>query len=394
MSDLHPLYPETGRLSTPAFYGMARAELAHNGALHTLLTDPDIGADCLQAIVAHADWPHGIPTGGLKQARTQAPAGGRDRIDELAELDDGSALIIEMKVDSLGGARQLERYMKALAPQYPRVSGLLLRLTCIPDPDPGPRIGRMDLARWCEALAAMTPLVARSPRLDPAHLAEYRALCETMREQERVVVEQPRAVLALASDPSAGGWWSANGRWCLALLAGHLADALRTHDPAPAEAWGDFAWLGPKIDTDNTGGRTAFIDCAVGLGGPFYADRGGPLVEPAGSKPLAVGFLKVRVSPGGLRAEVHVITATYPIGKARPAERQRQRAAMDVLCTRLHAVGLRAGWELRGPPRAGAGSGMALALGDTLLDGTIAEAAKTISARVAALSAALRDTVG
>lgn len=381
---LDPLYPAALLLSTAAFYGMARSELAHNGVLHSLLSDEDIGRDVFGALLHRSTWPSGAPTGALARAEYQAPGGKRGRIDELVHLDDSTALIIEMKVDSLGGARQLADYMAARKDAH----GLLLRLTSVPDPNPGPDIGRMDLAAWCLALADIAPLITRSKRITMAQFAEYRALCETLRRQEQVIIEQPTAVLALANDRDAAGWWRSNGRWCLSVMAGCIASHLAKADSARRGAWEPFHWLGPKIDTDNTGGRTAFVDCAVGLGSVFYADPAGPLVDPGPSEPLAVGFLKIRVSPSGVAPEVHVIKRGYKPGKTEPSD--AERAAMDRLCARAHAAADTDTWTPCGPPRAGAGSGKVLEWARALrLEDDLSSVARDIGDAVVDLSLAL-----
>lgn len=388
--DLRPLYPDNAPVTPAGFYAMTRAELAHNGALHTLLTDPTIGADCYDHLIEYARWPHGAPTGRLIAATYQAPASDRGRIDELVKLGDGGALVIEMKVDSLAGAAQLAGYMTHVARRHRPVHGLLLRLTSVPDPHPGPAIGRMDLDDWCAALAAIAPLIPRSARIPPAIFADYRALCDTLRRQEQIVIEHPSAVLALATgDDPAKEWWASNGLWCLTRLAGRLATALAAHDPAPPATWPAFDWLGPKLATDGSGGRTAFVDCAVALGRAFYTDPTGPLVEPPGPAPRAVGFLKARVGPNGIAPEVHVIKQGYRPGATTPEP--DERAAMNALRVRLHAAAPATGWHPGGPPREGKGSGTVLKWPGVLsFDAGLDAAAAAIADRVAALTDALR----
>lgn len=391
--DLRPLYPDDAPLSPVGFYAMTRAELAHNGALHTLLTDPAIGQACYDRLIAHAHWPYGAPTGRLAAAVYQAPASERGRIDEQVDLDDGGALVIEMKVDSLAGAAQLARYMAHVAQHHHSVHGLLLRLTTVPDPHPGPAIGRMDLDGWCAVLAAITPLIPRSARIPPAIFADYRALCDNLRRQEQIVIEHPRAVLALATgdDPSRA-WWASNGLWCLTRLAGRLATALAALDPAPPATWAAFDWLGPKLATDGSGGRTAFVDCAIGLGRNFYTDPTGPVTAPTGTAPRAVGFLKVRVGLQGIAPEVHVIKQGYRSGATTPQPDERE--AMNTLCARLHAVAPASGWRPAGPPREGKGSGKALEWPGVLsFDAGLDAAAVTIADRVSALTTALRGAL-
>lgn len=339
-------------MPSAVLYGIESWEVAHNRFMHWVLSDPGWGLPFARAMVERS-----MPTLGFIEAVERA----REQVERPVQIDgrqqkgrldeevwlrieggERIALIIEMKLDALAGARQLSRYVHATralervgadADLPARVEGLLLRLTAIPDPAEVEGVGRMNLAGYLSALDALlaepTPPDARVTR---AQLDDYRDLCRWLDAREKAVLDAPWQALR-CTHHAADASLERHGAFVRTLLIGAIADGLAGAERSrygeardqTSDALADrFGWLGPKIASDP---NSVFLDCAVGVQQPLSTALAVGLREPRDGDPEAVGFIKIRVGAAAIHVELQTIIADYPKNKAQiPSRKALTRA--------------------------------------------------------------------